>query len=261
MSSDPRSYITALRGSHERLAALVTPLTPEQLRGPSYASEWTIAQVLSHLGSGAEIAMMMLPGALGEAEPVDREAFGPVWERWNAKSPGQQAADALIADREHIESLERLTGDQLAGISMPFFGMTLDAVGLVRLRLGEHAVHSWDVAVQLDPVSVVAPDAVSLLVGTVPAFLAPRVGKAQEQPFAARISTTDPAGDYLLTTSDAVAMTDWPGGTAEVPAHVTMPAEALLRLAYGRLDPLHTPDSVTGDPAALATLRAIFPGF
>ncbi len=87
------------------------------------------------------------------------------------------------------------------------------------------------------------------------------LGKAPEQPFAARITITDPAGDYLLATSDAVAMTPWPGATAEVPAQVSMPAEALLRLAYGRLDPLHTPDSVTGDPAALATLRAVFPGF
>jgi uncharacterized protein (TIGR03083 family) len=261
MSSDPRSYITALRGSHERLAALVAPLTPEQLRGPSYASEWTIAQVLSHLGSGAEISMLMFD-AHQKGEELDRETFGPVWDRWNAKSPDEQAADGLASDTAHVESLERLTDEQLAAISMPFFGgMVVDAAGLVRLRLGEHALHTWDVAVPLDPVALVAPDAVALLIDSVPQFLAPYVGKAPEQPFAARITITDPAGDFLLTTSDAVAMTPWPGTATEVPAHVRMPAEALLRLAYGRLDPLHTPDSVTGGPAALDTLRAIFPGF
>ena len=40
-----------------------------------------------------------------------------------------------------------------------------------------------------------------------------------------------------------------------------MPAEALLRLAYGRLDPAHTPARSTADPADLDQLRAIFPGF
>jgi MDMPI C-terminal domain len=60
-----------------------------------------------------------------------------------------------------------------------------------------------------------------------------------------------------------VKMENWPGdfsGDAEIP-HVTMPAEALLRLAYGRLDPDHTPSSVSGDAGVLDKLRAIFPGF
>jgi hypothetical protein len=60
MSSDPRALIGVLRNSHERLAGLVTPLTPDQLRAQSYDTEWTIAQVLSHLGSGAEIATLSL---------------------------------------------------------------------------------------------------------------------------------------------------------------------------------------------------------
>jgi hypothetical protein len=40
-----------------------------------------------------------------------------------------------------------------------------------------------------------------------------------------------------------------------------MPAEALLRLSYGRLDPDHTPASVIGDDDVLEKLRLIFPGF
>jgi MDMPI C-terminal domain len=57
-------------------------------------------------------------------------------------------------------------------------------------------------------------------------------------------------------------MTDWPEGGTDVPVgELSMPAEALLRLAYGRLDPLHTPPSVTGEPADLERLRQVFPGF
>jgi uncharacterized protein (TIGR03083 family) len=282
VASDPRVWIATLRRSHDRLDSLVQPLTPEQIRGQSYDRDWSIAQVLSHLGSGAEIALLMLPGALGEAEPASRDTFPAVWDVWNAKSPDEQAADALASDEQHVRTLEALTDEQLAKVSMDFFGMMqLDAVGLVRMRLGEHALHTWDVDVMADPGATVQQEAVALLIDNVPQFLAPRLGKPLAEPFSVRITTTDPARDYLLTSGESVTMTDWPGDDAasgdaaaagdasaagggaaagDVP-HVYMPAEALLRLAYGRLDPEHTPSSVSGDADVLNKLRTIFPGF
>jgi uncharacterized protein (TIGR03083 family) len=264
VSKDARTWIATLRESHERLAGLTQPMTPEQVRGQSYCRDWTNAQLLSHLGSGAEIGLLTLPGALGESEPVGREAFGPVWDKWNAKSPDQQAADALVSDEKQIQTLEALTDEQLAAIDMDFFGMMrLDAVGIVRMRLGEHVLHTWDLAVMQDPAATVQADAVELLIDNVPQFLAPRAGKPLPEPFAARITTTNPARDYLLTSGETVTMESWPGdsgGDADIP-HVTMSAEALLRLAYGRLDSEHTPSSVSGDAGTLDKLRAIFPGF
>lgn len=268
MESSPREWIAVLRHSHERLLDLAGPLSPEQISGQSYCRDWTIAQLLSHVGSGAEIGMMMLPVALGQADTdsVGADAFQPVWDRWNAMTPDNQAAAGLVADAQYVSMLDQLTDDELASISFPFFGLTLDAVGLIRMRLGDHALHTWDVAVVLDPAAVVAPDAVELLVDMVSGFLAPRMGKAPAEPFRARIRTTEPARDYLLATSDAVSLADWPGEEAidqEGPrvADVTMPAEAWLRLAAGRLDADHTPASVVAKPADLDVLRAIFPGF
>ena len=263
MQSDPRTWIAALRNSHKRLTGLVGELIPEQIRGGSYCSDWTIAQVLSHLGSGAEIGLMMLPGALGEGEQAAPDSFPPVWDVWNAKTPEQQAADSLVADERNVEAMEGLSDEQLSRISMSFFGgMILDAIGFIRLRLGEHALHTWDVAERLDPAATVSPDAVDLLIDNVPQFLAPRLGKPQDDPFGVRILTTHPDRDYLLATADTVIMTEWPDGGTDVPVgEVTMPAEALLRLAYGRLDPEHTQAAVSGDPADLSKLRAVFPGF
>jgi uncharacterized protein (TIGR03083 family) len=274
MESSARVWIAVLRNSHERLLGLVGPLSPEQLSGQSYCRDWTIAQVLSHLGSGAEIAMMGLPSALGQAEPVDRAAFGPVWDRWNAMTPDNQAAAGLVADAQYIQALDQLSDEELASISLPFIGLTLDAVGMVRLRLGEHALHTWDIAVMLDPAAAVSPDAVDLLIDNVPQFLAPRLGKPADPPFRARIRTTGPTRDYLLNAAETVSMEDWPGeaeatgtgagagaGAGAGVADLTMPAEALLRLSYGRLDPDHTPASVIAEPADLDRLRAIFPGF
>src|SRR6202522_3730090 len=113
MESNPRVWITVLRHSHERLLGLVGPLSPEQIGGPSYCRDWTIAQVLSHVGSGAEIAMMMLPGALGQAEPVDNTAFQPVWDRWNAMTPDDQAAAGLMADAQYVQMLDQLSDEDL----------------------------------------------------------------------------------------------------------------------------------------------------
>src|SRR5215467_8530239 len=97
MEPEPRVLIAALGNSYNHLAPLVRGLDAGAIRGPSYCTEWTIAQVMSHLGSGAEIAAMMLPVALGEAEPLGSGAFQPVWDVWNAKLPEDQVADSLAA--------------------------------------------------------------------------------------------------------------------------------------------------------------------
>jgi hypothetical protein len=183
---------------------------------------------------------------------------------WTAKSPDDQAADGIASDEKHVQRLEQLTDEELAAARLDFLGMQLDATGICRLRLGEHALHTWDVAVTQDSAATVQADAVTLLIDNVPQFLAPRLGKPQPEPFEVRITTTEPARDYLLSSGDKVSVVNWPGeeavGDGEVP-HVVMPAEALLRLSYGRMDPKHTPSSVSGDAAALDKLRAIFPGF
>jgi uncharacterized protein (TIGR03083 family) len=264
VTADSRTWIATLRESHDKLDSLARPLTPEQVRGQSYDTEWTIAQVLSHMGSGAEISLLMLPGALGEDEPVGREAFPPVWAVWNAKSPDEQVIDGLAADEKQVRALEALTDEQLAAVDMDFFGMMrLDAVGMVRMRLSEHVMHTWDVAVMADPAASLQADAVDLLIDNVSAFYVPRLGKPLAEPFSVRITTTDPARDYLLTSGDSVTVTDWPGQgevDGDIP-HVQLPAEALLRLTYGRLDAGHTPSSATADADALDKLRMMFPGF
>jgi len=75
------------------------------------------------------------------------------------------------------------------------------------------------------------------------------------------LSVTGPDRDWTLTAADAVTVAD--GGPADGAAasEVRLPGEALLRLAYGRLDAAHTPAEVEADPAVLDRLRAVFPGF
>ena len=258
MSSDPRALIGVLRNSHERLAGLVTPLTPDQLRAQSYDTEWTIAQVLSHLGSGAEIATLSLAAALGGRGQLDQGAFPAIWDAWNNRTPDMQAADSLTWDAEHISRLEQLTDAELDSIGLDFFGRQMDAAGLIRLRLSEHAIHVWDVAVSVDPGASVAQDAILPIMEQV-TQLFQFVAKPAGDSFRVRLRTTSPDGDYLLDVGESVTLTDWVDGT-DTDGEIRLPAEALLRLVYGRLDPEHTPE-YAAEGIELDRLRAVFPGF
>lgn len=265
MESSVRTWIAALRGSQRRLAALVGPLTPERLRAPSYAAGWTIAQVLSHIGAQAEIAQQALAAALAGREPFGRDGFRSIRAVWNARDPGQQAVECLVCDREHVRRLEQATDEQLAGIRVTILGTEYDAAGLVWLRLGEHALHSWDIAVSLDRAAVVAPQSVALLVDRVPQVAACG-GKPPGRPYRAGIQTTDPEREFLLDVGETVSMSAAPpaaraGAAGDDTPRLRMPAEALLRLVYGRLDPGHTPPAeILSGRADLDLLRRVFPG-
>lgn len=260
MEPGPAAWIGALRHSHARLRALAGPLDADQVQQQSYASEWTIAQVLSHLGSQAEIFGLFLDAGLTGGDPPGPEAFHPIWDKWNARSPQAQAADALRADQAVVERFGSLDAGQLESLRLAMFGMDLDAARLAGMRLAEHAVHTWDIAVALDPAATVAPDAVALLVDTL-GQLAARSGKADGTERRLRIVTNDPERTLILQTGETVTLRPAEGaeGTESLP-EVRMPAEALVRLVYGRLDPAHTPPVETTD-ADLDELRKMFPGF
>jgi uncharacterized protein (TIGR03083 family) len=257
LETSPDPWIRALRHSHDRLQALVEPLDPGQLRQRSYDSEWSIAQVLSHIGSQSEIFVLWLEAGLSGQDPPGRDAFGPIWDKWNAKNPQDQAADALQADQATIERFESLDADQQARLRLQMFGMDLDTTALARMRLSEHAVHTWDVAVALDPSATVAPDAVALLVDMLSQFVA-RAAKPDGKRRKVRVATTDPERRFTLETAgEAVTLTASPGDEGR--PELRLPAEAFVRLLYGRLDPDHTPP-VESDGVDLDELRRLFPG-
>jgi uncharacterized protein (TIGR03083 family) len=257
METSPDPWISALRHSHDRLQSLAGPLGADQLEQRSYASEWSIAQVLSHLGSQAEIFGLFLDAGLAGQDPPGREQFPLIWDVWNAKDAQAQAADGLSADEATLQRFESLDADQRARLRLKAFGMDLDTAGLARMRLSEHAIHTWDIAVALDPAATVAPDAVGLLIDTV-GQLAARSARPDGKQRRIRISTSDPERDFILETGDAVSLTESDAG--EGLPELRLPAEAFVRLVYGRLGPSHTPPVET-DGVDLDDLRHLFPGY
>ncbi len=73
-----------------------------------------------------------------------------------------------------------------------------------------------------------------------------------------RVSTSDPERHFVLETGDSVSLTE-SNGEEGLP-ELRLPAEALVRLVYGRLGPHHTPP-VEADGVDLDELRQLFPGF
>ena len=255
--ADFPTWLAALRRSHDRMTAIVGGLTDEQTMLRSYADEWSLAQVASHLGSQAEIFELFLTAGLTGADPPDGDMFVPIWDRWNALAPRSQVADSVSANERFVARLEHLEPEQQDGFGLSLFGSDVDIAGLTALRLGEHALHTWDIAVALDPAATVAPDAVELLIDTLPQRAA-AAGLPVPGGRPVEVVTADPPRTYRLTLDPAVTLTPRDAVTPGA-AVATFPAEAFLRLVAGRLDAEHTPLGV--DAPDLDQLRQAFPGF
>jgi hypothetical protein len=89
--------------------------------------------------------------------------------------------------------------------------------------------------------------------------LVERFGKS-EQPVATRLELTDPDRALVLETSPDGGTLGPAGDDRPAGGSLRLPAESFIRLLYGRLDPDHTPSSVSADGADLDTLRRAFPG-
>ena len=254
-ATDPTPWVSAVRASHDRLSAIVAGLDADGLRKQSYAKEWTIADVLSHLGSGAEIFSLIMEAGVTGAEPPTVEAFQPIWDTWNARTPEEQAAQCFVANEALVSRAESLSEAERESFTVVMFGrMPMDLAGVLGMRLSEHAVHAWDVEVALDPAARIAPDAVGLIAVRMP-MMAGFMGKKQDTPKVVEVTTTDPAMTFTLDTGGVTL----PPGSTGASASLVLPAESFVRLVYGRLEGDADVTSVTG--VTLPELQAVFPGF
>lgn len=249
--------IASLRAHHDELAELVPTLTDDQLAGPSGASEWTLAQVLSHLGSGAEIGRK--PIARAADLEVTEEDNQSVWARWDGSTPQEQASSYVGHDRAYVEAVESLTAEQKDGLSIDlgFLPAPVPLVVAVGMRLNEVANHAWDAKVALDPAARLDAEAAAILLELFAAdlsFLLGFSGKADQLDGSATVAV--PGG--ALTITDSVSVTT---GPVEPTATFEGPQEAVIRLLSGRLRaPYDAGVVVTGD-IGLDDLRKVFPGY
>lgn len=251
--------VAALRRSQARLSDAVAPLDADGIRTQSYADDWSVAQVVSHLGSQADIFDLYVTAAI-TGEPVPGiDAIQPIWDAWNAKTPEQQVADGVARSGEHIDRVAGLSADELDRWHLDLFGTERSYLDTLLLRLSEHAVHTWDVVVALEPSATLEDDAAELLAGRLGEIVG-YVGRS-EAPLSVAVHLTDAPGPLVLELGpDSGSLAPAAEGAPLPTASVTLSADALIRLVYGRLDPAHTPSTVKTDGVELDTLRAALPG-
>ncbi|MGD9959074.1 maleylpyruvate isomerase N-terminal domain-containing protein [Nocardioides sp.] len=253
--------IAALRSIHDDLARLVPTLSGDQLNGPSGASEWSVAQVLSHLGSGAEIGQAGYRAAIDGTAPPEQDFNKGVWDRWNAMSPADQAAGFLRADADLVATLEALSPEQREGTQMKlgFLPAPIPLAAAAGMRLGEAAQHAWDVKVALDPGATVDAAAADVMLEHYSdglGFLLGFTGKADRLATPAVVALE--GTDLALIIDDSVHL----GAGADPTATFTGASESVIRLLGGRLTAPYTPTGVqvTGN-VTLEDLREVFPGY
>ncbi|WP_112236494.1 maleylpyruvate isomerase family mycothiol-dependent enzyme [Kribbella monticola] len=262
--SNADTVIAALRSGYDDLAEVVEKLSDAELTGPSGAAEWDISQVLSHLGSGAEIMTSTVRAAFDGNPALGGDYNQSVWDRWNAMSP-KERADGFVEKNETLialfESLDATQREELR-IELGYLPEPADVATVGRMRLNEFALHSWDVRAGLDEKATVAPEAVvELLEG--PNNLIGWISKpaALNGSFSViQVTTSEPASELTLHLNDPVSIDNAPADNAD--GTLTLPAEAWLRLLAGRLRPQYTPEGIqTTGAASLDTLRQVFAGY
>ncbi|MET0495890.1 MAG: maleylpyruvate isomerase family mycothiol-dependent enzyme, partial [Actinoplanes sp.] len=226
------------------------------------ASEWTVADVLSHLGSGAEIGLAGFRAALGEAEPPGPDFNQSVWDRWNALSPQEQAAGWIESDNALVAAFEAVPEERHEDLKVDvgFLPEPLPFASFLAMRLNEVVQHGWDVRAGLDPAAALDGPTAELLalhLSEGVSFLFGFIGKpdAAGEPAVLEIDGTP----YRIVVDEQVRLT-----SEAAPATATFagPLESVMRLVAGRLTPKYTPAgvTVTGN-ITLDELRAVFPGF
>jgi uncharacterized protein (TIGR03083 family) len=256
-----QARVTALTKTSHRLAGLADSLSTAQLRRPAFPSEWTIAQVFSHLGNAAEICTALVErGLSGDPTPPQREQLVPIWERWDAMTPEAQIEAWRAADDRHRTVLSAISREQAASLRIPYFVGPLTLTEYVGYRLSEHSVHAWDIAVALDPKATIPADELDLLWQRLDLITGRFFDKdqlARLRPRTLDLELLDRGAHYTLELGDAPRLSLTPPVTPT--GSVAGTSDALLRLTYGRHQ-VRDPVTVTG-AVALDDLQNLFPGF
>ena len=250
-----KESLKALHASVAHLSDVVEKIEPSKYTQPAYPKGWSIADTMSHLGSGAVISSRRFDDIVsgGEADPDFNQS---TWDEWNAKEPSAQVADALVADAALLDRLQMLDEEGRDQFQFSVGPMTFDFSGFVEMRLNEQVLHTWDVEVTTDGSATLPVDAAGVLVDNLAMFVG-FSGKPSGEAHDLHVKTIDPDREFVLAFGeDKIELSaNEHGGHTDL----ELPAEAFVRLVAGRLDPKHTPRSVVGEH--LDELRLAFAGY
>jgi hypothetical protein len=262
--------VRVLHRLHDELVDLAGQLSEAEARAQSYCDEWSVAQVYSHLGSGAEIGREELSAASAGEDPPARES---IWARWDALEPAEMVRRFAPSDARYLEVIDDLLeagGPAPEEIRVPLHGWSLDLQTFLVFRLLEIGLHQWDVQVVREPTVEVDTEAAQLLLQAYPlqfvgqaadSSVAQRIGPAVVRTEIADVARTVDivVGTPVMVMRDGQLPETVKSGSVTTVAIPT--AGTWCRSLSGRLDPAHTPAALSiRGPVDLNDLRHLFPG-
>jgi uncharacterized protein (TIGR03083 family) len=257
-----RRAIDELRRGRDELARQVATFTEIDLARPSACADWDVSQVLSHLGSAAEIGVATLEAAVAGQDPPGQEANPPIWDRWNAMSRVERSSEWAEWTERNQSAFESLDDAALGAlrVNYSFFPAPIDAVALAGMRLNEQALHHWDVASTFDRDATIPESAAELLIDRMPGMMrwAGHAEKWSGGHGRISITTTAPERAWTLRIADAVEIEET---QSDEPIGLTLPGETFIRLIAGRLRDADAVRVQAVGPATIADVAAMFPGF
>src|SRR6266508_1914990 len=132
----------ALKNEYDRVVNKVESEGTGFLEQPSYCSEWQVYQVVSHLGSGAEIFQRSLEAALDGEQALSNEGRQAIWDHFNALGPQDVYREARDRLDKLFAYLDALPAEKHNNI-VPTFAGELPLPRALLTRLNEMALHSW----------------------------------------------------------------------------------------------------------------------
>jgi uncharacterized protein (TIGR03083 family) len=264
---DYQQIVAAVRDEFETLDRYLGALAPGRWRGPTACTEWDLTKLVSHLGSGAVLMLRMVRSGLESTPPQTQEERQQVWGHFDSLAPEPLYREFQQANTDALTYLDQLPADQRERRIPSFLGEVPTAV-LLRARLAEISLHSWDARVALDPTARLLFGSVGPLVDQTLTFMGRRSAEQARAELAGTVFELDLEGRNrrrvaLVIKQDGVSVAD--PGQSEARATLWLTSEAFVRLGAGRF-PLETAErngevAMDGDPQAAQKLNALFPGY
>jgi uncharacterized protein (TIGR03083 family) len=263
-SRDARRVAALMRAEHQGLDAYLDTLSPDDWKGPSFASDWKVYQVVSHLGSGPEINNGTLRHVLfGDPEITDEQRRA-IWGRFDSLAPDEVHAAFRETNDRMFATLTSLTDDQLAAQVPWFGGGTAPLAMLLAARLSEQTLHTWDIRVMKNPAATLTPDNVpdvlEFLAGRIDVFVRPELaGPLGDKTI--QFDLSDPQATVALSLTEGGPPSVTAGPVSNPDLRVATSAETFIRLVWGRYRAPASPARLELDqPELQPHLIAAFPG-
>lgn len=265
-ANDARRVTRLTRVEYDRLLGYLAVLGPEGWEEQSACADWTVRQVVSHVGSQPLIFGAMLAASLRGAEPMSDEERRAIWDRFDGLGPEELLREFRQSNEELFGLIASLTDEQLGATMSGFAGPAPVATYLAG-RLNELVLHAWDIVWARDKAATLTADAVPALfeLNLTPTRVAGLVKPDRSERLTGKtveFHLRDPEAFVTLRLDrDEVEASEDEADDPDLRAE--LPAEAFVRLLWDRYDVaagVLSAQLILSQPELAQPLQALFPG-